>query len=1038
MRNLYKKKLFTCNLFGNYLKNALFAFFCLLCLDSFSQETVITGVVKDQTGISLPGVSVSVKGTTSGVSTNESGIFSIKVPNPQSTLVFRYLGFKTKEQAVGTNNNLTIILQESINDLTEVVVVGYGEQKKSTLTGAIGTVSSKEILKSPTSNVTNSLVGRVAGLTAVQQGGQPGNNAAVINIRGAATYGNTGAIVIVDGIERASFGDIDPNEIETVSVLKDASSTAIFGIKGANGVIIVTTKQGKEGKPRISYSGNTSMQTYTGIPKAVSSYDNAFLMNEADRNDSRAETWTAEELQKFKDGSDPYGYPDVNWFEYVTRKAYLQTQHNVNVSGGTKLIKYFTSVGYLFEDGIFKKFDSPYGFSTTPSYTRYNFRSNIDLNLTKNLQVSVRLGGRLGQRYQPAGLGGNAFAYDNVEGMISRILQTPSFAYPVFLADGRIAQNADVGTNIWNPLAVITRFGTRVDDANTIESTFNINYKLDGITKGLSFKSVFGYDSYFTSNARRNANWAAYRQDRRTGEITLDIARTRDEPLSGIISTSSGNINSNIQLGFNYNRSFGSHNVSSVLLATRQINQVEGTGLFAAPRASEGIVNRTTYNYKEKYFAEFNMAYNGSEAFAPGFQYGFFPAFSGGWNLSKENFLKEVTWIDNLKIRGSYGLVGNDQVNSPNRFLFLTDFSVQNGGIGFGLPTSVVTSPTVIVTGNAEGNPLITWETGTKRNIGFESSFFKNSLSLTVDLFDETRRSILTPKISGQVIYGLNYPALNIGEVYNKGYEVELSYRNNIGKLDYGLNTQVSFARNNIITRDEPINTPANRLQAGNRVGQFYGFTTLGFYESLADINSYLPTTLGPRIPGDIKYKDIDGDGVITADDTSPIGFSRLPEYTYSFAPSLSYKGVSLSVLFQGVANVSSDVILTEQNNGYQLYDHHLERWTPETAATATWPALHARGNGSSNYRLNDFLLQNAAYLKIRNTELSWNLPQKWVSSLKLNSLRVFLNGQNLYTWTKFKFYLDPENINANNGNFSRQSVYPTSRVYNLGLNVTL
>ena len=1038
MRNLYKKKHLTRNLFGNYFKNAFCAFLCLLSLNLFSQETVITGVVKDQMGVSLPGVSVAVKGTTSGVVTNTSGIFSIKVPNRQATLVFRYLGFETKEQIIGNNNNFNITLQESINALTEVVVVGYGEQKKSTLTGAISTINSKEILKSPTSNVTNSLVGRVTGLSAVQQGGQPGNNAAVINIRGASTYGNTGAIVIVDGIERASFGDIDPNEIETISVLKDASSTAIFGIKGANGVIIVTTKSGKEGKPRISYSGNTSMQSYTGIPQAVSAFDNAFLMNEADRNDGRTETWTAEELQKFKDGSDPYGYPDVNWFKYVTRKAYLQTQHNVNVSGGTKLIKYFTSVGYLFEDGIFKEFDSPYGFRTTPSYTRYNFRSNLDLNLTKNLQVSVRLGGRLGRRYQPAGLGGNSFAYDNVEGMISRILQTPSFAYPVTLADGRIAQNADVGTNVWNPLAVITRFGTRNDDANTIESNFNFNYKLDAITKGLSFKGIFGYDSYFTSNARRNANWAAYRQDRRTGVITLDGSRNRDEPLSGIISSSSGNINSNIQLGFNYARSFGKHNVSGILLATRQLNQIEGTGLDAAPRASEGIVSRSTYNYDEKYFVEFNASYNGSEAFAPGYQYGFFPAISAGWNVSRADFLKNVKWLDNLKIRGSYGQVGNDNISGVGRFPFLSDFSIQNGGSVFGLPNSVVGSPIVVVSNNREGNGLITWETGTKRNIGLESRFFKSSLELNIDFFDETRTSILTPKNSGQVIYGLNYPALNIGEVYNKGYEVELNYRNKIGEVSYSLNTQVSFARNRIISRDEPVNTPSNRLQAGNRVGQFYGFTTLGFYQSQADIDGYLPTTLGLRIPGDLKYKDIDGDGVITADDTSPIGFSRLPEYTYSVSPSLGYKGFTFSILFQGVANVSSDVILTEQNNGFQIYEHQLERWTPQTAETATWPALHTRNSTSGNYRLNDFFLQDAAYLKIRNLEFAYSFPDKWLRPLKLNGLRIALSGQNLFTWTKYKFNLDPENINANNGNFSRQSVYPTAKIYNLGLNVTL
>jgi TonB-linked SusC/RagA family outer membrane protein len=1004
---------------------------------AYAQEIrLVSGVVKGEDGETLPGISVQIKGSNAGTVTTVLGEFKLNVQK-DATLIFSGIGFKLQNQKV-TGPFLYVTLLTEVNSLNEIVVVGFGEQKKSTITGAIGTINTKEILKSPTSNVTNSLVGRIAGLTAVQRGGQPGRNAAILNIRGAATYGNTGAIVIVDGIQREGFGDIDPNEIESISVLKDASSTAIFGIKGANGVIMITTRSGKEGKPKISYTGNTSMQSPTGIPRGVSSFENAFLMNEADRNDGRNETWTAEELQKFKDGSDPYGYPDVKWFEYLTRKAYLQTQHNVNVSGGTKLIKYFTSVGYLFEDGIFKKFESPYGFSSTPSYNRYNFRSNLDLNLTKNLQVTVRLGGRFGRRYQPGGPSATSFSYDNVEGMISRILQMPSFAYPVTLADGRIAQNFDVGTNTWNPLATLTRWGTRSDDANTIESNFTVNYKLDGLTKGLSFKGIFGYDSYFTSITQRNANWAAYRQDRRTGVITLDPSRNRDEPLSGLISSSSGNINSNIQLGFNYARSFGSHNLSGILLATRQLNQVEGTGLNAAPRASEGVVSRTTYNYKEKYFFEFNASYNGSEAFAPSLQYGFFPAVSGAWNITREDFLKDVKWIDNLKIRGSYGQVGNDNVSGSGRFLFLSDFNVQTGGAIFGLPNSVVSSPIVVVSNGREGNALITWETGTKRNIGLESSFLKNSLTLTIDLFDETRSSILTQKLSGQTIYGLTYPALNIGEVYNKGYELELGYRNKIGKLNYAINTQLSFARNKIINRDEPVNTPENRKQAGNRVGQFYGFKSLGLYQSQADIDSYLPTTLGLRIPGDIKYKDIDGDGVITADDTSPIGFSRLPEYTYSFSPNLSYKGVSLSILFQGVANVSSDVILTEQNNGFQVYEHQLDRWTPQTASTATWPSLHTRNSISANYLLNDFFLQNAAYLKIRNVELTYNLPAKWCSAVKLNSVRLILSGQNLYTWTKYKFSLDPEVINDGNTSFSRQSVYPTSIIYNLGLNLTL
>lgn len=995
----------------------------------------VTGVITDERGKPLEDVTVILRNSGRGTQTNARGEFTIEVPGESAVLEFSRVGFLAKTITIGKQTSLKIVLAEVPTSMDQVVVVGYGAQKKATVTGSISTVNTKEILKSPTSNVTNSLVGRLTGVAAIQRSGQPGSNAANILIRGNATYNDASPIVIVDGIERANFGDIDPNEIESISVLKDASSTAIFGIRGANGVIIVTTKAGKEGRPKVSYSGNISLQGYTGIPKSVDAYTNAMLLNEANRNDGLTETWTQDELQKFKDGSDPYGYPNINWFDYVTRKNYTQTQHNVNVSGGTKMVKYFASVGYLFEDGIFKKFESPYGFNTTPNYTRYNFRSNLDFNLSNNLQVGIRFGGRLQKRYQPAGLQSSSFSYDNVEGMISRILQTPAYAFPVTLPDGRIAQNPSVGTNIWNPYAVLTRWGTRNDDFNTIESNLNINYKLDGITQGLSFKGVFGYDSYYSSQARRNALWAAYVWDRRTGNITISPDRPRDEPLSGITSSSSGNINTNIQLGFNYNRSFGKHTVTSVALATRQLIQQEGAGINAAPAASEGIVNRTTYNYDEKYFVEFNAAYNGSERFAPGYQYGFFPAVSAGYTISKEAFMQDVTWVNHLKLRGSYGAVGNDKFpNSVSRFYFLTDYSITSGGVTFGLPNSPVNSPIVVVSSN--GNPLVTWERGIKRNIGLESRLFNNAVTLNVDLFDEHRKDILTTRSSGQVIYGLTYPALNIGEVYNKGFEVELNLSKRFGNVTYGLNTQLSFARNRIVNKDEPQGRPEYQKEEGKRIGQFFGYKTDGFYISKDDIANSTPNSLGNVIPGDLKYIDYNGDKVITSDDNASIGYSRTPEYIYSFSPNITWKGLSVSLLFQGVANVSSDVILTENNNGQQMYEFMLNRWTPETASSATWPALHSRGNAFVNYRLNDFILQDASYLKLRNVEVSYNLPQRWLKPMHMSAMRVFLSGQNLYTWTKFNMYLDPENINLSNTDFSKQSIYPTSRIYNLGVNV--
>ncbi|MDQ8005332.1 MAG: TonB-dependent receptor [Pedobacter sp.] len=1020
----------------------------------FAQNRVISGIVRDNQGLPIPGASIKLKTASTTAISDGDGKYTISVPAGAAVLVYSYIGFVQQEITVPAGTNVqNASLKEDNTNLNEVVVVGYGTQKKSTLTGAISTISSKEILQSPTSNVTNSLIGRTPGLGAVQRSGQPGSNSAVINIRGLATYNGSGAIVIVDGIERPDFGDIDPNEIENINILKDASSTAIFGIRGANGVIIVTTKSGKEGKPKVSYSGNVSLQTYTGIPKTLDAYSNAYLINEANRNDGLAPTWSDNALQKFKDGSDPLGYPNINWFDYVTRDFYPQTQHNVSVSGGTKMVKYFASVGYLFEDGIFKNFDSPYQIKSTPDYNRYNFRSNLDIKLSEDLEVGVKLGGRLQKRYQPSGLrsGTGSFSYDNVEAMISRILQVPAFAYPVMLPDGRLAQNPNVGTNIWNPLGVLTRWGTRYDDFNNVQSTFNVNYNLGKLVKGLSFKTNFGYDSYFENTTRRNAVWAAYVIDRDSKEVTLAGDRPRDEPLSGLIANYGGTIHTNIQSGFNYDRKFGKHSITGIALATRQLINVQGsTATTAPPRASQGVVTRLTYNYADKYYAEFNAAYNGSENFPVGLKYGFFPAVSAGWTISSEDFMKDSKWISYLKLRGSYGLVGSDELGQ--RFLYITSYLRNAAGftsstpaftrpgmpVHFGDPTSVVTYPVVYLPNSSIGNPEITWETGLKRNIGIESKFLKNSLSLNVDLFDETRKDILTTRNSNMTMLGQGYPPLNIGEVYNKGYEVEVDYNKQRGEVTYGINAQVSFARNKILNRDEPIGQPAYQKQEGGRVGQFFGYVTNGFYTSQQDIDNYIPNELGIPIPGDLKYVDINGDGRINSDDRTAIGYSRVPEYIFSISPRISYKGFSVSLMFQGVTNVSSDVILTEQNNGQQMYEFMLNRWTPQTAATATWPALHSRGNTFISYQLNDFILQDASYIKLRNAEISYTLPKRWLEPLKISSLRVFLTGQNLATWTRFKMYLDPENINVTNGDFSRQSIYPTSRIYNLGVNIQL
>jgi len=1009
------------------------------------QGKILHGVVKGIDGIPMPGVNVVIKGTIKGTTTDFDGKYSLAVDEKSTVLIFTFIGYNAKEVPVGSNETINVILQEDTKKLDEVVIVGYGTQKKSTLTGSIASIKSEAILKTPVSNITNSLTGRTLGVVVAQRSGKPGADQADIFIRGRATTGDASPLIIVDGAERPTFGDIDPNEIESISVLKDASSTALFGIKGGNGVILITTRSGKEGKPRITYTGNFALQTYAAIPETLDAFTSASMLNEANANVGKAAAFTSGELQKFKDHSDPILYPDFNWYKYMVRKYYPQTQHNVNVSGGTKMVKYFVSMGYMFEDGYFKKFDNPYcGYKTTPSYDRYNFRSNIDLNLSQDLKMSIKLGGRMEKRYAPAAgdfYTNGAWADAQIEYLLSRINNIPAYAFVPFLPDGRWMENPSAGVNLTNPLGWLSTQGYSLKQTNTIESTIALNYDMGKILKGLSFRSQYAYDAYFKANRLQSGSFTSYYINKTTGLETLGTASlgTSDSPLGAIAASYDGIINYDMQTSLNYAREFGKHSITGMALFQRQAKRLAG----AQPAyASQGFVARMTYNYQDRYFAEFNGAYNGSENFASDHRYGFFPAVSAGWTISNEEFMKSLTWINLLKVRGSYGKIGFDKIGG-SRFLYLDEYSQNNSLVQFGLPTSIQFGfPSSVSTYSAIihsriGNPFITWETSTKRNIGFESSFLSNTLTFNFDLFDEHRSGILLNRASGLATYGEAYPMVNLGEVYNHGYEFEMKYQNK-GTRDfkYSITAQLSFARNRIESVDEPLGKPDYQKSAGYRIGQYRGYLTDGFYQSQEDINSSTPSKLGKAIPGDLKFVDYNNDGVITTDDIVPIGYSNVPEYTGSLEPVISWKRLSLSVMFQGVTNVSSDIQYDQRAlSANQMYTHMLGRWTPENAENATWPSLQpAVGGNFMSYSTNDFLLTDASYVKVRNAQLSYQLSNNLVHKIGVSSMRIYLSGQNLYTWTKV-LYMDPENI-GRSAPQGPTNVYPNSRVYNIGLNV--
>ncbi len=1059
------------------IKIVMLSFISLISLSTLAQQKRITGkIIGAEDSTVLNGVSVSVKGTRTGVTSDKDGLFAINA-NTGSTLVFSYIGFNDKEVVVGAGNNITVRLSAGNNNLNTVVVIGYGTQKKKEQTAAISTVSGKDIVKSPVSDATNSLVGRVPGLFSQQRSGLPGDNGADIFIRGRAST-NSAALIIVDGVERQGFGDIDPNEIESISILKDASSTALFGIKGANGVIIVTTKAGKSGKARVSYSGNAAQVRSTKLPQFLDAYRSAFLHNEGEENMIKynlvpagyKKLFSADDLETFKNKTgDPLLYPDVNWYKALTRESWNKTQHNLNFTGGSRMTKYFVSVGYLFEDGMFKEFKTPSGYKTTPTYTRYNFRSNLDFTITKTTNLSLRLAGRLENRYSPTGNAGNGNLFNRqragIGGLVSRITAIPAWGLPFFpeytnpttpemrQLDETYNQVEDIGklgVNTFNPYGILKRSGYVSTDVNAIESVFVLDQKLDAITKGLTAKVTFAYDAYISGGRLQTGSAAGYELIRATKQLVLSRGSFED-PLNAPTTFRSGYIKTNLQAALNYTKAIGDHTVNATFVGQRELRGSEGA---QAPFANEGLVLRMTYNFKSKYFFELNGSYNGSENYPKNERYGLFPAVSGGWTVTEEKFMKNVRFLNYMKIRGSYGLIGYGNVGNT-RFLYLDEYS--NGGnttgvgggltpinnqVQFGYPSTITNNP--VVWHSKAGNPLVTWEKSIKRNIGIETNSFNNKLSVNVDLFDEKRYDILLPKNnSAPAIYGETQPFTNYGENYNKGYEIEVNYHETKGNWKFGFNAQFTHAENKVVKTDEPLNLAANLKNTGYAIGQFRGYQFIGFYQSLDEIAKSPISKVGSQIiPGDLKYQDTNGDGVIDDQDRVAIGYADVPQNVFGIEPSVTYKAFTISALLQGANKVSANVQF-DGNGRNQYYEQMYDRWTPENNLKAKWPVMRTGSTGGNpSYVTNSFLLQDASYVKLRNIELSYQLPKALLQRIKIEGIRIYFNGQNLKTWTKF-IGLDPENA-INTSILSDQSSfnnpvfsYPVTKIFNLGANVT-
>ncbi len=1029
-------------------------------------QTQVTGIVTDESGLEIIGANVREKGTPNGTITDVNGNFRLQVNNlNKAVLQVSFIGYETKEVPVGGQKKFTIVLKETANELQEVTVVAYGTQKKETLTGAISSLGNEALVRSPNASVANTLAGQISGLSSVQTSGQPGREDPKIFVRGVGslTEGASSPLILVDGVER-SFFQMDPNEIESVTVLKDASATAVFGVRGANGVILVTTRRGVEGKAKISVNSSAGIQMPTRMLEMADSYTYATLRNEIITNDkpeAKEEdlVFSPYAIERFRLNDEPLFYPSIDWRRYLLRKASVQTQHNVNISGGTKDLKYFISLGFLYQDGLLKQFKG-LSYDNNYKYKRYNYRANLDFSATPTTTLKIGIGGQIGNRNEP-------IINDNVNSFWMLINQTAPFSSPGVI-DGQLivtpGERFNNKINMGNS-ALPKVYGTGYFTAilNTMNLDFVLNQKLDRITKGLSVEVKGAYNTSYGFTKERHGeveqHLPFYRSTLETPTLPVNDPTFSKEPVYRIIGEyrslkynerTSRQRDWYLEAGLRYARKLGVHNVSGLLLYN-QSKKYYPRQWVEVPSAYIGFVGRLTYDYKSRYMAEFNFGYNGSENFAPGKRFGAFPAGSVGYILSEEAFMKKQKVVDYLKFRASVGLVGNDNLGD-NRFLFLPDsYNVNLQGVdgwnnnkyGFNFGYNSKT----LIPGALEkrlGNPGVTWETALKQNYGVDVHFLKSRLKLSLDYFLEERKDILINRTTIPALTGLTssvLPAVNMGKVRNRGYEIEMKWNDKVKDLRYHLHANVSYSKNKIIFQDEVEPNEPYMWRTGQQVGTLFGYVADGFYTSQdfkpdGSLADGLPDPGITMKPGDIKYLDLNGDLKINSDDQTVIGYPSRPAYTFGLNCGIDYKGFFFTMNWAAAAERSLML-----NGAFRepfgagkiraLMQFHADtRWTPETAATATTPRF-TETNSVHNMRNSSLWVRDASYLKLKNMTLGYNFTdKKLLKKLGIRQLGVQLSGYNLLTFDKFDI-MDPEARPDN------ADSYPIIKIYNVGINLT-
>lgn len=983
----------------------------------------VTGTVTTETGEPLPGVNVIEKGTTNGTTTDVNGRYSIMVPEGDVTLVFSFIGYVTQEVATRGRSSVDVVLTEDVQSLSEVVVVGYGTQKKTSVTAAVATLSGETITQNPVANVNNSLAGRVAGVLTFQGSGEPGEDAADIRVRGIGTIGsNSTALTVVDGVPR-SFSQINPNEIESITVLKDAAAIAPYGVAGANGVILITTKRGKAGHVSLGYNAWYGIQRPTRYPEYLDAYGYASTLNIARANAGLAPQYTDEQLQRYKDGSDPDHYPNHDWLREVIDFSAPISSHNVTLSGGSEKVRFFSSLGYLYQQGSVDVIN----------YTRYNLATNVDVDATPSTVVSLDLRGSLEVTKNPGSQSGT--------GIYTSVTKNP----PLLTNQLRYS-NGLPGNTL---LPSIYNSGYNNDDENILYSQISVEQKIPFV-KGLALKGVAAYDKNYALNKRWETPYVYY---------VLNSNDEFDEQAAGqtaprLSQSFDQRVNTTLQGYITYERAFGQHNISLLAVAERRQGKRMGFGasrinyqvnldeldlgssaksdLDNSGSSSEskqiGFVYRVAYDFSQKYLVELSGRYDGHYYFAPGERFAFFPAVSLGWRLSEEAFIKDnLPWIENLKLRGSYGKSGN-LAGSP--FQYLSSYGLESSYIFGGSQVQGAFE-------RNEPNVNITWETAKKLDVGIEGSFLSGRLGFEFDVFREERSDMLvSPNAAVPAEYGIGISQVNGGVMENRGFDAALTTFNQLSnglKINGGVT--VSYARNKLIQTYENAATydNPNRRRTGRPLGTQFGLRALGLFQSQEEIDGWA-TQFGPLQPGDIKYDDVNGDGKIDDDDEVVIGEPAFPQLIYGITGNLEWKGFDLSMLWQGAGKSNFFLTAEASNpffNGAKIFKEQLDYWTPENR-DAKYPVIMPAPTTNST-QTSSWWIRDGKYLRLKNLEIGYTIPKSITNRISISSLRIFTSGQNLLTFSS-ESYLDPE-IGVSGGS-RRARYYFQQKVYTFGLNV--